>query len=205
VINSVAVALNRRRGVSSLASWLARGIIWIVGWHFAGEPPDVPQYVLIAAPHTSNLDFLAMLALDFAFQVGAVWMGKASLFRGPLGPIFRHLGGIPIDRNSRHNVVEQAVRAFQHSERMVLVIAPEGTRARTKRWKTGFYYIALGAGVPIVLGFMDYGRKTVGLGPTLMPSGDIEADMGIIRDFYKDKEGKHPDRFVDVADANRQT
>jgi 1-acyl-sn-glycerol-3-phosphate acyltransferase len=201
VINSVAVALDRRREVSSLASWLVRGVTRITGWQFAGEPPGVPQYVLIAAPHTSSRDFLAMLALDFAFQVGAVWMGKESLFRGPIGPVLRRLGGIPIDRGSRHNVVEQAVQAFRRGEKMVLVIAPEGTRSRTKRWKTGFYYIALGADVPIVLGFIDYGLKTVGFGPTLIPSGDIEADMGIIRDFYRDKEGKHPDRFVDVADV----
>lgn len=173
----------------------------IAGWRFVGEPPWMPQYVLIAAPHTSGLDFLAMLALDFAFQVGSVWMGKESLFRGPLGPVFRRLGGIPIDRSSRHNVVEQAVQAFQRSSKMVLVIAPEGTRGRMKRWKTGFYYIALGADVPIVLGFIDYGLKTVGFGPTLVPSGDIEADMRIIRDFYEDKKGKYPDRFVDVADV----
>jgi 1-acyl-sn-glycerol-3-phosphate acyltransferase len=159
------------------------------------------QYVLIAAPHTSGLDFLAMLALDFAFQVGAVWMGKESLFRAPLGPVFRRLGGIPIDRSSRHNVVEQAIQAFQHSGKMVLVIAPEGTRNRTKRWKTGFYYIAQGAGVPIVLGFIDYGLRTVGFGPTLTPSGDIAADMKIIRAFYEGKKGKHPARFVDVTDV----
>ena len=201
VVNNIAVALGRRREVSSLASWLARGVTRIVGWQFVGEPPAAPQYVLIAAPHTSGLDFLAMLALDFAFQVGAVWMGKESQFRSPLGPVFRRLGGIPLDRNSRHNVVEQAVQAFQCSETMVLVIAPEGTRGRTKRWKTGFYYIALGADVPIVLGFIDYGLKTVGFGPALMPSGDIEADMEIIRDFYEDKKGKHLDKFVDVADV----
>ena len=199
--NRFSVALDRRKEVSSLASWLARGVTRIVGWHFVGEPPGVPQYVLFGAPHTSGLDFLLLLALDFAFQIGAVWMGDEGLFRGPLGPVFRRLGGIPIDRSSRHNVVEQAVQAFQHSERMVLVIAPEGARGRTKQWKTGFYYIALGADVPIVLGFMDYGLKNVGFGPMLMPSGDIEADMGIIRGFYEDKEGKHPDRFVDVADV----
>ena len=92
---------------------------------------------------------------------------------------------------------ENVIEAFERSGKMVLVIAPEGTRGRTRRWKTGFYYIALGADVPIVLGFIDYGLKNVGFGPTLVPSGDIEADMKIIRGFYEGKEGKHPDKFVD--------
>ena len=171
----------------------------MLGWQLVGEPPDVPKYVLITAPHTSNWDFLIMLALDFAFKVECVWMGKDSLFRGPLGPFYRRMGGIPIDRSSRSNVVEQAVRAFQRSEKMVMTIPPEGTRRRTDRWKTGFYYIALGANVPLVFGFIDFEHRVVGFGPTLMPSGDIEADVAIIRDLYKDIKGKFPENFGDVT------
>ena len=176
----------------------------MLGWQLVGEPPDVPKYVLITAPHTSNWDFLIMLALDFAFKVECVWMGKDSLFRGPLGPFYRRMGGIPIDRSSRSNVVEQAVRAFQRSEKMVMTIPPEGTRRRTDRWKTGFYYIALGANVPLVFGFIDFERKAAGFGPMLMPSGDIEADMAIIRDFYRDIKGKSPKDFGDIAVAAKE-
>lgn len=177
----------------------------VLGWQFVGEPPDIPKYVLIAAPHTSNWDFMVMLALDFAFKIRCVWMGKEGLFRGHLGPFYRRLGGIPIDRSSRSNVVDQAIRAFQHNERMVMVIPPEGTRRRTDRWKTGFYYIALGANVPLVFGFIDFERRAVGFGPTLMPSGDIQADMAIIRDFYKDIKGKFPENFGEVTVAAQKT
>lgn len=190
----VDAGLNRREKVSSLSSWLARFVMKILGWQLVGEPPDVPKYVLIAAPHTSNWDFLIMLALDLAFKVECVWMGKDSLFRGPLGPFYRRMGGIPIDRNSRSSVVEQT-----GSEKMVMAIPPEGTRRRTGRWKTGFYYIALGANVPLVFGFIDFKHKATGFGPMLMPSGDIEADMVIIRDFYKDIEGKSPENFGDIT------
>jgi 1-acyl-sn-glycerol-3-phosphate acyltransferase len=191
--------LNRRREVSSLSPWLARFVVRILGWQLVGEPPDVPKYVMIGAPHTSGWDFPIMLAIRFAFKVEWVWMGKDSLFRGPLGLFCRRMGGIPIDRSSRRNVVKQAVRAFQHREKMVMVISPEGTRGRTDRWKTGFYYIALGANVPLVFGFADFERKAAGFGPTLMPSGDIEADMVIIRDFYKDIKGKCPEKFGDIT------
>ena len=203
--DTIDTVLNRRRKVSSFSSWLARFIMRVMGWQFVGEPPDIPKYVLIAAPHTSNWDFMVMLALDFAFKIRCVWMGKEGLFRGHLGPFYRRLGGIPIDRNSRSNVVEQAVRAFQHNERMVLAIPPEGTRRRTERWKTGFYYIALGANVPLVFGFIDFEHKAAGFGPTLMPSGDIEADVAIIRDFYKDIKGKFPENFGEVTVAAQKT
>jgi len=199
--DTIEAVLNRRREVSSFSSWLARFVMRAMGWRIAGEPPDMPKYVLIAAPHTSNWDFMIMLALDFAFKIRCVWMGKDSIFRGHLGPFYRRMGGIPIDRSSRSNVVEQAVRAFQHNERMVLAIPPEGTRKRTDRWKTGFYYIALEANVPLVFGFIDFEHKTAGFGPTLMPSGDIEADVAIIQDFYKDIKGKFPENFGEVTVA----
>lgn len=200
----VDAGLNRRKKTSSLSSWLAKFVMKILGWQLVGEPPDMSKYVLIAAPHTSNWDFLVMLALDFAFKVECVWLGKDSLFRGPLGPFYRRMGGIPIDRSSRSSVVEQAVRAFQRSEKMVMAIPPEGTRRRAEHWKTGFYYIALGANVPLVFGFIDYKRKAAGFGPVLMPSGDIEADMAIIRGFYKDIKGKSPENFGDITVVTRE-
>ncbi len=197
--DSLDAVLNQRKKVSSLLSWLTRFGMRILGWQLVGEAPDMPKYILIAAPHTSNWDFLIMLAIDFAFKIACVWMGKDSLFSGLLGQFYRSMGGIPIDRGASRNVVEQAVRAFNHNERMVMAIPPEGTRRRTARWKTGFYYIALGANVPIVFGFIDFEHKTAGIGPTLMPSGDIEADMVIIRDFYQDIKGKFPENFGEVT------
>lgn len=196
--NAIDAGLSRRRKVSSFSAWLARTGLRLFGWRVVGEPPAVPKYVMLVAPHTTNWDFPIMISVDMAFKIGCVWMGKDSLFRGPLGSYLRHMGGIPIDRSSQHSVVEQAVAAFDRSERMVMGIPPEGTRKRTDRWKTGFYYIALGAQVPIVFGFIDFKRKTTGLGPMLMPSGDIGADMEIIRDFYKDIEAKYPEQAGEI-------
>lgn len=181
-----------------LLSWLANFLLRVSGWRLEGSPPDVPKYIFIAAPHTSNWDFLLLLAMTFAFRVRCVWMGKASLFRPPLGVIFTWLGGIPIDRSSHHSVVEQAVQAFQGREEMVMGIPPEGTRRKTDHWKSGFYYIALGANVPLAFVFMDYERKVTGFGSTLVPTGDVRADMVIIRDFYQDIKGKFPEKFSDV-------
>jgi 1-acyl-sn-glycerol-3-phosphate acyltransferase len=171
----------------------------VFGWRFEGEPPDVAKYVMIAAPHTSNWDFLVLIAFDFSFKLDTVWMGKESIFRGPLAPFFRKVGGIPIDRGSGHSVVDQAVQVFQDNPRVVMAIAPEGTRGMTRRWKTGFYHIANGSGVPISLVFMDYGRKIVGFGPMFTPTGDSEADMTIIRDFYSSVVAKDPEKFGDVT------
>jgi 1-acyl-sn-glycerol-3-phosphate acyltransferase len=162
------------------------------------------KYVLIAAPHTSNWDFLVLLMMDFSFKLASVWMGKASLFRGPLAPFFRRVGGIPIDRTRRTSVVDQAIEAFDDSERMVLVIAPEGTRSKSRHWKTGFYHIAVGAKVPLVFGFLDYRRKVTGIGTTLMPCGDIETDMAAIRGFYHQIAAKYPEEYGAIEVATRR-
>jgi 1-acyl-sn-glycerol-3-phosphate acyltransferase len=197
--NAIEAALSRRRQVNSFGAWFARSLMGLFGWRFVGEPPDLSKYVLVAVPHTSAWDFVVMLSMDFAFRVACVWMGKQSLFRGPLGVYLRHMGGIPINRASANNVVEQAVTAFERHERMVLTISPEATRGRARRWRTGFYHIAMGAGVPIVCGFIDYGRKKAGFGPVFTPSGEMEADMAIIRDFYRDIVGRHPQNVGQIA------
>ena len=186
-----------------LLGWLARVLVKIFGWRMEGQVPDFPKYVLIAAPHTSNMDLAVMLTLAFTFRTKVSWMGKDALFRWPFGGVCRWLGGIPIDRSKANNVVEQSVALFNEKERFVLAVPPEGTRKQVRYWKTGFYYIASGAGVPILLGFIDYGRKVGGFGPVLMPSGDIEKDMETIQAFYADITGKHPgqsDRAVVKTD-----
>lgn len=184
-----------------MLAWLALFLLRLFGWRPEGTLPDIPKYVIIAAPHTSNWDFVLMLALALAYKIRIVWMGKNSLFRWPLGLLFKRLGGIPIDRSSPHNVVEQAVEVFDKREKLIMVITPEGTRKKVKTWKTGFYYIAKGANVPILLGFADYKRKIAGFGPTIVSSGDIEADMRVIRDFYSGIYGKHPEKTGDVQVA----
>lgn len=173
---------------------LAWGLVKAFRWRLEGDAPDLRKYVLIAAPHTSNMDLPVMLVLAFRYRTQVSWMGKDSLFRPPFGRVSRWLGGIPIDRSKKNNVVEQSVELFRSREALVLAVPPEGTRKQVRYWKTGFYYIARGAGVPILLGFIDYGRKVGGFGPVLVPSGNIEEDMKTIRSFYAGITGRHPDQ-----------
>jgi 1-acyl-sn-glycerol-3-phosphate acyltransferase len=179
---------------------LALFLMWIFRWRIEGKLPDTPKFVLIAAPHTSNWDLPVMLSLAFAFRTGLFWMGKDTLFRRPFGAIMRWLGGIPIDRSKSHNVVEQSAEHLRKAESLVMVVPPEGTRQKVRYWKTGFYRIAESAGVPIALGFLDYRRKVGGFGPTVVPTGGIEADMETIQAFYANITGKHSDQF-DQADV----
>lgn len=174
--------------------WTAIGLLKVFGWRKEGQIPDVPKFVVISAPHTSNWDLVLGLVLAFAFRVKVCWMGKDSLFRGPLSAMFKWLGGIPVDRSRSTGMVAQAIRAFHESERMVMIIAPEGTRSPTLHWRSGFYHIARGAGVPIALGFLDYRRKAAGIGPLIIPTGNIDADMRDIRAFYAGITPRHPER-----------
>ncbi len=172
---------------------IARGILRLLGWTLVSEAPDLPRYVVIGAPHTSNWDLpigvLGLIGLGIKPSVVA----KHTLFRPPLGWFMRALGGIPIDRSQRRNFVDQVVAAYKEADELVVALTPEGTRSYTPCWKTGFYFIALGAGVPIALAFADYPTRRVGLGPTVYPTGDIEADIAVISEFYADKTGKRPE------------
>jgi 1-acyl-sn-glycerol-3-phosphate acyltransferase len=132
------------------------------------------------------------MLLMYASRVRFHWIGKASLFKGPLAGLFRRLRGIPVRRDQNKNFVTQIVDIFNQSERLIIAIAPEGTRKKSTYWKTGFYYMALGAQVPVVLGFVDYLRKQVGVGPVLHPTGDIQIDFAQISAFYAEKVGLHP-------------
>jgi 1-acyl-sn-glycerol-3-phosphate acyltransferase len=185
--------------MSNLSATIAGGILNATGWEVIGSAPDFPKYVLISAPHTSNFDFFYMYLVSKIFDIRIQAMVKDSLFRGPLGPMSRALGGIPVTRNSHHNLVGQMVQAFNENDSLILSVPPEGTRKKTPYWKSGFYYIALGAQVPLVCGFVDYGRKQVGVGPTIIPTGDVDSDLDKIRDFYEDITGKHPDQKSVIA------
>lgn len=160
-----------------------------------GEIPAASKYVLIAAPHTTNWDLFYFLAIAQVMRVRVSWMGKQSLFRGPMGTIMRALGGIPIRRDRRGNMVDQMAEAFASRDSLVLTVPAEGTRSYVAHWKSGFYQIALAAGVPIVLGYLDYERKCGGLGPEVIPTGDVREDMNEIRDFYSNIRGKYPEKF----------
>ena len=150
---------------------------------------------MIAAPHTSNWDAPIALAMVFAFRFKAHWLVKHTAFRWPFRGVLRWLGAIPIDRTKSTDVVTQMVEELKKRAELVLLIAPEGTRKKVTRWKTGFYHIACGAGVPLVLAFLDYARKEGGLGPVFQPTGNLEADMAEILGFYATVTGKHPERM----------
>lgn len=172
---------------------LADAILRVIRWRMVGEAPR-PKCVLIGAPHTSNWDFPIAILAFWWLRVDARWVGKHTLFRRPFGGIMRRLGGIPLDRERTSDFVSEVVGWFEREESLVLAIAPEGTRGRTDCWRSGFYWIAYGAGVPIALGFLDYARRTAGIGDSFMPTGDIEADMDRIRAFYADKTAKRPEK-----------
>lgn len=165
----------------------------LVGWRFAGAFPNQEQFVAIVAPHTSNWDFPILLAAKWALQLDARWMGKDAIFRPPLGWILRALGGIPVQRGISHNVVDASVQAFRERPKLVLVLAPEGTRKYVVEWKSGFWHIAHGAKVPIVCIALDYGRKTIRLGPEfLTDSDDAAGAIARIRAAYEGVLGRHP-------------
>jgi 1-acyl-sn-glycerol-3-phosphate acyltransferase len=169
----------------------------LAGWKVEGAlPPGAAKSVFIAAPHTSNWDLPYTLMVAFVLRLNIYWMGKEQIFKPPFRGIMMWLGGIPVNRASSNNVVAASVEAIKAADGpLQLVVPPEGTRSKARYWKTGFYYIALGAQVPIVMAYMDYSRKVGGLGPVFEPSGDIEADMVRIKAFYAPFKGKNPDQF----------
>ena len=173
---------------------LALIIFRFTGWKPAGKRPHLSKYVIIAAPHTSNWDFLYTMCLAFILEIKPFIMMKADWFHWPVGSFLRWMGAIPVDRSKSTHVVARSIQAFREHPRMVLVVPPSGTRRKVMYWKTGFYHIANGANVPIVLGYLDYRRKVGGIGPVVHPTGDMEADMKIIQEFYADIAGKYHER-----------
>jgi 1-acyl-sn-glycerol-3-phosphate acyltransferase len=169
-----------------------------LGWQVLGElPANASKSVLIAAPHTSNWDLPYTLMVAFCLNLDIRWMGKASLFSWPFGAVMRWLGGIAVNREKSTNLVAASAAAIVAAEGpLQLVVPPEGTRGKTRHWKTGFYYIALQAQVPIVMAYMDYERKVSGLGPVFQPTGDADADMATIKAFYAPIKGRRASQFT---------
>ncbi|HBK91730.1 MAG TPA: acyltransferase [Parvularcula sp.] len=177
--------------------WLCSAYLRLSGWRVRGDwPRDLPKMVLVAAPHTSNWDGVNMLAAAGYYRIQLKWMGKKELTDGPFGGLVRWFGCVPVDRDAKADLVRQMKDAFAAAAQMTLAVAPEGTRAKSAGWKTGFYYIALAAGVPIVMSVLDYGTKTVSLSGALAPSGDYESDLALIKGHYAGARGKYDERFA---------
>ena len=183
--------------VNTLLRAGSRAFLKLNGWTVQGTlPPSASRCVLIAAPHTSNWDLPYTLMVALSLRLNVYWMGKASLFRFPFGPVMRWLGGIAVERDKNSNLVAASAAALVQADGpLQLVVPPEGTRDKTRHWKTGFYFIALQAKVPIILAYMDYQRKVSGLGPVFTPTGDVDADMAQIKLFYAGVQGRNAEQF----------
>ena len=183
--------------VNTLLRGFSLAFLKLTGWTVEGAlPPQAAKSVFIAAPHTSNWDLPYTLMVAFALRLNPYWMGKHTIFKAPFGPVMRWLGGIAVNREQSNNLVAASAQAIREADGpLQLIVPPEGTRGKTRHWKTGFYFIAQQAGVPIVLAFVDYGRKVGGLGPVFEPTGDLDSDMARIKAFYAPIQGKNPKQF----------
>ena len=183
--------------VNTVLRAISLAFLRATGWKVEGAlPAGTTKCVLIAAPHTSNWDLPYTLMVAFALNLNVYWMGKQSLFRWPFGALMKWLGGIAVDRSKSSNLVAASADAIRAADGpLQLVVPPEGTRGKTRHWKTGFYHIALSAQVPIVLAYMDYARKISGLGPVFQPTGNVEEDMVEIKRFYATIKGRNATQF----------
>jgi 1-acyl-sn-glycerol-3-phosphate acyltransferase len=175
----------------SFAGRLCGRIFLASGWRVAGELPNVTKLVAIAAPHSTNWDVVWGLLLIIGLRLQIRFIGKREAFVWPIGPLLRNFGGIPIDRSAAHGLVDDMARQFTTHDRLWLALAPEGTRKKVHKWKSGFWHIARAAGVPILPAYFHYPEKTIGFGPLIYPSDDLAADMAKIREFYKPWQGKN--------------
>jgi 1-acyl-sn-glycerol-3-phosphate acyltransferase len=173
---------------------LAKSLLTLFGWRLEAPPPDLNQYVLIAAPHTSNWDFPLMILCAMAFRIKIRWLGKKSLFDPPFGWLMTAMGGLPVRRSGGHSQVDSMREIFAENSNLILAVPPEGTRDHTTHWRSGFYHIAHGANVPIVGSYLDYGQKRAGFGDPLYPTGNIPADMDVLRSLYAPMRGKYPEK-----------
>ncbi len=171
---------------------LSQLIMWLSSWKIVGDAPKEKKFIMIAAPHTSNWDFLYARSAFYILRIPMRYTIKSELFFFPLGAILKAMGGISIDRNQKGNMVDKMVDIYKGEDQMSILITPEGTRSHSPEWKKGFYYIALKAKIPIYLGYLDYSKKHAGIGPRILPSGDYEKDLKEIQDFYRGIVAKYP-------------
>lgn len=180
--------------LATISGW----ILSACGWRILGSPPNLKKYVVIIAPHTSNWDFFIFLLLKFYFRLKVRFIGKHTVFIGPFGWYLKKIGGIPIDRKKGGNVVQTIVDEFERSEQMVFALSPEGTRSYKDHWKTGFYFIAVQARVPLQPCFLDCKTKTLGFADVMQLTGDIDQDFVRLREIFADKQGVRPELFSKI-------
>mgnify|MGYP002396386211 CR=1 FL=1 len=190
---------GRKPSGNIILYWFATLYFRLIGWKVIGHLPPDRKMIVTAGPHTANLDGWLMVMTAWALRIQLKWMVKAELTRGPLGFLVRAAGGVGIDRKASYNTVDQVINAFNEADDLLLAVAPEGTRRKLDHWKTGFYWMADGADVPIFIARLDYGRKVVNLShPPVHTTGDIDADMQIIFDAYSDVTAKHPEKVSEM-------
>jgi len=174
---------------------LALLVMRLTGWRFEGDFPDLPKFVLIVAPHTSNWDFLIGVMAMFALGLRGTFLGKHTLFRWPFGVAMRWLGGVPVNRSAANDVVRQTVGYFQRREQMVLALSPEGTRKKLPAWRTGFYHVARGAGVPIVPVAFDFPRRCITIFAPFITTGDQDADLAVLGAHFEARMARKPENY----------
>lgn len=175
---------------------IGRTMMTLMGWSFEGTLPDEPKFVMIIAPHTSNWDFIVGLWAYFALGFRASWLGKHTIFKWPAGIFMRWLGGVPVERSVSRDRVREAVHAFDSSDQLILILAPEGTRKYVAEWKTGFYHVANNAKVPIVPVAFDFEHRVIRLFASFWTTGNADHDIAALQDLYRGIKGKHPENFA---------
>ena len=178
---------------SSLVRLIGRVFMLLAGWKVEGRIPSCNKVIIIAAPHTTNWDFVFLLGAAFQLGLSVKWLGKKSLFSFPFSWFMNRLGGVAVDRGNSSGMVDHVSEAILCASKISLVVPPSGTRGRTDYWKSGFYHIAKSANVPLICGYLDYEKKIAGRGPCFFVSNSVKDDMNKLRDFYKDKVGKYPE------------
>lgn len=173
---------------------LARETLRLMGWKVIGDLPTSGKYIVCGAPHTSNWDFFFFIVVEWLFGVRLRFMAKHTLFRPPAGWILRRMGGIPVNRGTHHDFVSYVADEFAKHENLAIVVPAEGTRGRADYWKSGFYFMAKSAGVPIILGTLDFAKKEIDFTQRLIPGESVRDDMDRVRAVYADVQGKHPER-----------
>jgi 1-acyl-sn-glycerol-3-phosphate acyltransferase len=182
---------------------LSKIILKIIGWKIVGEiPKDIKKAVVISAPHTSNLDFFIGRLGLWSKGYPVYFLIKKEAFKPPFGGILKRSGGIPVDRSKSSSTTLKIAHELDKRDNVYLIVTPEGTRSLVKNWKKGFYYIALAAKIPIILGFVNYPKKEGGFGPVFYPTGDYEKDIKEIQKYYYDKGARHPEKF-NLSPENR--
>ena len=177
--------------------WLGVGLMRFSGWRIDGNFPNLPKFVLIVAPHTSNWDFYRGACAYFALQLEATWFVKHTALKGPVGALARYFGAVGINRAQAGSTVDEYVAEFQRRDAMIITITPEGTRKKVPAWKTGFYRVAIAANVPIVPVAFDFSRKRIVISAPFFPTGDLDADLPIIKEHFHANMARHPESYLE--------